>query len=59
VFENRELRKRFGLKREGGEVRGGFCWENLRERVHLKDLRLGGRIILKCVLNRFGDHGLD
>jgi hypothetical protein len=29
-----------------GEVHTGFWWENLREREHLKDAVIGGRIIL-------------
>jgi len=30
-----------------GEVYTGFWWENLRERDHLKDLDVNGKIILK------------
>jgi hypothetical protein len=32
----------------------GFWWGNLKERYHLKDLCLDGRIILKWALNRIG-----
>jgi len=30
-----------------GEVLIGFWWGNLRERYHLKDLGIDGRVILK------------
>jgi hypothetical protein len=30
----------------------GFCWGNLKESDHLKNLCLDGRIILKLTLNR-------
>jgi hypothetical protein len=35
-----------------GEVHTGFCWENLRERNHLKDLSIDGRIILKGIFKQ-------
>ena len=31
-----------------GEVLAGFWWGNLRERDHLEDQSLDGRIILRC-----------
>ena len=31
----------------GGEVHTGFWWKNVRERDHLGDLIVDGRIILK------------
>jgi hypothetical protein len=31
-------------------MRIGFCWESQKERVHYKDLDVGGRIILKLIL---------
>jgi len=37
----------------GGEERGaytGFWWENLRERYHMKDPGVDGKIILKWFL---------
>jgi len=34
--------------REGtGEAYAGFCWGNLRERDHLEDPGVNGRIILR------------
>jgi len=38
---------------EGGEVRSGFWWGNLRERNHLEDLGAGKRIILKCIFKNW------
>ena len=32
---------------ETGEVHAGFWWDNLRERDHLQDLDIDGRIIFK------------
>jgi len=38
----------------------GFRWGNLRERDHLEDPGIGGRIILRRVFRkRNGGHGLD
>jgi hypothetical protein len=37
-----------------------FWWGNLRDKLHLKDLSVDGKIILKCVFkNLDGSHGLD
>jgi hypothetical protein len=41
-----------------GEVRTGFCWGDLRERDHLEDLSVDGRIILKWIL-RSEMRGMD
>jgi hypothetical protein len=41
-----------------GEVHVGFCWGNLRERDHLEDPDLGGRIILKWNFKKL-DGGMD
>ena len=30
----------------------GFCWGNLKEKGHLEDLGVGGRVILKYILNK-------
>jgi hypothetical protein len=34
----------------GEEMRTGFEWGNLKERIHFKDLCGGGRIILKWIV---------
>ena len=41
-----------------GEVHTGFWWGNLRERDHLKDPGVDGRIILKW-MREFGWGGMD
>ena len=42
-----------------GEVHTEFWWGNLRGRDLLEDLDLDGRIILKPILNRIGESGID
>jgi hypothetical protein len=38
----------------GGEaVHTGFWWGNVKERIHLKDLAVDGRVILKCISKVF------
>ena len=38
----------------------GFWWGNLRERGHLEDLGVDGRVISKCIFKKWdGEHGLD
>jgi hypothetical protein len=45
---------------EREEVYTGFWWENLRERDHLEDPGVGGRIILKRIFMKWnGAHVLD
>jgi hypothetical protein len=36
-----------------GEVHTGFWWGNLRERDHLEDSDVDGRIILRCIFRRW------
>jgi hypothetical protein len=36
-----------------GEVHTGFWWGDLREREHLENLGIGGRIILKWVFKEW------
>jgi hypothetical protein len=37
-----------------------FCWGNLRERDHLEDLCIDGRIIMKRIFQDVGwGHGLN
>jgi hypothetical protein len=35
-----------------GKVHRGFSWGNLKERIHLEDLVVDGKIILKLVLKK-------
>jgi hypothetical protein len=39
-------------------VRAGFWWRNLREKYHLKDPGVDGRIILKWIFEKW-DGGMD
>jgi hypothetical protein len=39
-------------------VHTGFWWRNLRERSHLEDPDVGGRIILRWIFNKL-DGGMD
>ena len=41
-----------------GEVCAGFRWEKVRERDHLEDVGVGGRIILKWIFMKW-DGGVD
>ena len=36
----------------------GFWWGDLREKNHLEDLGIGGRVILKCIFKKW-DGGFD
>jgi hypothetical protein len=36
----------------GEEMRTVFWWENLKDRGHLENLVVDGRIILKCILKK-------
>jgi hypothetical protein len=36
----------------------GFCWENLRERGHLEEPGVDGRIILRLIFRKLG-WGMD
>jgi len=36
-----------------GEVYTGFWWGNLRERDHLDDPTINGRIILSCIIRKW------
>jgi hypothetical protein len=41
-----------------GEVRTGFWWVDLREKDHLKNVGVGGRIILKWILKKWDGEAL-
>jgi len=43
-----------------GEVYTGFWWRNMRDRDHLEDQGIDGRIILRRILRKWNwGHGLD
>ena len=42
-----------------GEVHAGFWWGNMRERDHLEDLGVDGRIILKWIFKKSDDEVWD
>jgi hypothetical protein len=42
-----------------GEVYSGFWWGNLRERDHLGELGVDGRVILKWIFRRWDGAELD
>jgi len=41
------------------EVHKGFWWGNLRQRDHLEDPSIDGRIILKCIFMKWNGGGMD
>jgi len=48
------------LSTYGGDVQAGFWWGNLREKSHLEDSSMNGKIILSCTFrNGMVVHGLD
>jgi len=36
----------------GGELNSGFWWGNLRERQHLGDIGVEGRVLLQGIFNK-------
>jgi hypothetical protein len=62
ALKTRRMRWAGHVARMGGEERCIQCFgrENLRERDHLEDPHVGGRIILSWVFGRWNEgHGLD
>ena len=43
----------------GGEVYTGYWWGNVRERDHLGDPGLDGRIILRWIFRKWDVRGMD
>jgi hypothetical protein len=41
-----------------GEKCAGFCWESPKERVHLEDRGVDGRMGLEWILGRFAGGGV-
>jgi hypothetical protein len=53
VIKSRRMRWAGHVARTGRrEVYTGFWWGNLRERDHLEDPGINGRIILRCIFKR-------
>jgi len=50
-----------GMSREGcgGETYTGFWWESLKEREHLGDPGVNGRIILRWIFRKWNVGGVD
>jgi hypothetical protein len=44
--------------RKRGEMHTGFCWGDLRDRDHLEDLGVDGRIILKWIFKKWDGEAL-
>ena len=42
-----------------GEVYTGFWWGDLRERDHVEEIGVDGRIILNWILKEFGFGGME
>jgi len=40
---------------EREEVHTGYCWGNLRERDHLEEPDVDGRIILICICSKWDE----
>jgi hypothetical protein len=54
VIKSRRLRWAGHVARMGvGEVHTGFWWGNLRERYHLEDPGIDGRIIFKWIFKKW------
>ena len=47
------------MERERGEAFTGFCWGNLRERDHMGDPSVDGRITLRWIFTKWDEGGMD
>jgi hypothetical protein len=45
--------------KQGDQMHTKVWSETLKERDHVEDAEIGGRIILKCILSMLGQFGLD
>jgi hypothetical protein len=60
VIQSRKTKWAGHVARMGrAELFIGFWWENLRERGHLEDTGIDGRIILRWIFRKGGGHGMD
>jgi hypothetical protein len=60
MIKSRRMRWTGHVERMGRSgIHIGFWWESWKERDHQEDLNVGGRIILKWILDRIGRYGLD
>ena len=54
VIKSRRMRWTGHVARMGtGETYTGFSWGNLRERDHLEDPSVDGRIVLRCIIKNW------
>jgi hypothetical protein len=60
IIKSRRMRWAGHVARMGRrEMHIGYWWENQKERDHWEDQDVGGRTILKWILDRMGWSGLD
>jgi hypothetical protein len=53
VMKSRAInRKGMWQARGGKEIYRWLCWNNLKERYHLENIEVDGKIILKCILKK-------
>jgi hypothetical protein len=60
MVESRRMRWAGHITRMGRKgIHIAFLWERQKERDHYEYLEVGGKIILKWILDRMGWYGLD